>query len=472
MKTIILTTILFISFLNAELFDKDVQFKYNKSDLKRKQPANNEYLISYNNILEKVRTSVVNISTKKNLKTNKSYANPFFNDPFFNQFFRDFNNPRFNIPKERVEQSLGSGVIVTQDGYIVTNNHVIDGADLIKVSIPGKKKEFDAKIIGTDEKTDLAVIKINAKNLNAITFYDSEEAKLGDIVFALGNPFGVGQTITQGMISATGRSSVGINEYENFIQTDAPINPGNSGGALINSAGNLIGINSAIISKSGGNVGIGFAIPSNMVERIAKSLIDDGEYTRAYLGVSISDINEDLSNFYGTKDGALVTEVQEGTAARKVGLKRGDLIVSIDNKKIKSANQLRNIIGTYHPKSKVTIKFLRNKKEFVKQIKLGSSKESNYDSGFGLTYKGMKIEALDETLKKRLGISSIINGVYVADVKKDSRASNAGILQGDIIVQIENKEISNIEEFKKAMKSSSEKRIYLYRRGAINITVL
>lgn len=471
MKAIILSTILFFSFLNAGLFDKNVEFKYNKSEMKRTQPANREYLLSYNNILEEVRSSVVNISTKKNLKLNNSYANPFFNDPFFNDFFKGLNNPRFNIPKERVERALGSGVIVTNDGYIITNNHVIDGADKIKVSILGKKKEYDAKIIGTDAKTDLAVIKIDAKDLNAITFYDSNEAKLGDIVFALGNPFGVGQTITQGMISATGRSSIGINEYEDFIQTDAPINPGNSGGALINSAGNLIGINSAIISKSGGNVGIGFAIPSNMVERIAKTLINDGEYTRAYLGVSISDINDEVSSFYDTKDGALVTSVQEGTPASKFGLKRGDLIISIDNKKIKSATQLRNTIATYHPKAKVTIKYLRDKKEIKKEIVLGSSKEANYDSGFGFNYKGMKIEALDDTLKKRLGISNI-DGVYVSDVKKDTSASKAGILQGDIIVQIENKEISNIEEFKKAVKSSFEKRFYIYRRGAIHIMVL
>ncbi|PLY05518.1 MAG: peptidase S1 [Arcobacter sp.] len=472
MKIITLLAIFFLSFLQAGIFDKDVEFKYNKTDMQRKTPANKEYLLSYNNILEEVRTSVVNISTKKNIKLNRTYANPFFNDPFFNDFFRGFNNPRFSIPKEKVERALGSGVIVTSDGYIVTNTHVIDGADQIKVSIPDKKKEYDAKIIGTDPKTDLAVIKIDAKDLNAITFYDSDKAKLGDIVFALGNPFGVGETITQGMISATGRTSVGINEYENFIQTDAPINPGNSGGALINSAGSLIGINSAIISKSGGNVGIGFAIPSNMVERVSKILINDGKYTRAYLGVSISDITDDISNFYGTKDGALVTSVQENTPADKIGLKRGDLIISVDNKKIKSANQIRNTIGTYSPDSKIKIVFLRDKTKFTKEVKLGSNEDISYDNGYGVNYKGMKVEVLDEQLKKKLGISYNINGVYVSDVKEDSKSSKAGILRGDIIVQIENKEVSNIEEFKKATKSSGEKRIYLYRRGVITITVL
>ena len=472
MKITTLLIIFFLSFSHAGLFDKDIEFKDNKTDMKRKTPANKEYLLSYNNILEEVRTSVVNISTKKNIKLNNTYANPFFNDPFFNDFFRGFNNPRFNIPKERVERSLGSGVIVTSDGYIVTNNHVIEGASQIKISIPDNKKEYDARIIGTDPKTDLAVIKIDEKNLNAITFYDSDKAKLGDIVFALGNPFGVGQTITQGIISATGRTSIGINEYENFIQTDAPINPGNSGGALINSAGNLIGINSAIISKSGGNVGIGFSIPSNMVERISKILINDGQYTRAYLGVSISDVTDEISNFYGTRDGALITSVQKGTPANKAELKRGDLIISIDSKKIKSANHLKNTIASYTPDNKIKINFLRNKTEFSKEIKLGSNEDLKYDNSYGFNYEGMKVEILNEQLRKKLGISSNINGVYVSDVKEDSKAFKSGILKGDIIIQIENKEISNIEEFKKEIKTSAEKRIYLYRRGVINITVL
>jgi serine protease Do len=227
----------------------------------------------------------------------------------------------------------GSGVIISTNGYIVTNNHVVAGADEIKVGIAGDKKEYTAKLVGTDAKSDVAIIKIEAKNLNAVTFYNSDKVKVGDVVFALGNPFGVGETITQGIVSATGRSGIGIVEYEDFIQTDASINPGNSGGALINSAGHLIGINSAIISRTGGNVGIGLAIPSNMVTSIATQLIDTGKYTRAYLGVSISDVNEDMSSFYDNNYGGLIISIEENSPAAKAGLKRGDLIISINGKK-------------------------------------------------------------------------------------------------------------------------------------------
>lgn len=458
------------TFLFAGLFDNNFEFKEAQNDIKREFPTQDKILLSYNNVLEKVRTSVVNISTKKSVKVRGGYANPFFNDPFFRDFFRGFNNPTF--PQNRVQQSLGSGVIISEDGYIVTNNHVIEGADEIKVTIANMKKEFDAKVIGTDEKSDLAVIKIDAKNLNAIKLYDSEKVKLGDVVFALGNPFGIGQTITQGMVSATGRSSVGIVEYEDFIQTDAPINPGNSGGALINSAGYLIGINSAIISKSGGNVGIGFAIPSNMVKSIVKVLIDDGEFIRAYLGVNISDVNDSLSSFYGKKIGAVVTAVQDDSPAYKIGLKRGDLIIAVNDRQVSSASALKNIIGSFKANEKVKIQYLRDKKLYSKEVKLTSSKNANYDSGFGTSYKGMKVEPLDENLRKKLGLSNSIKGVFVAEIKEDSKAYKAGIVKGDILIQIENKEISNIEDFKKATKGSTQKRVYIYRRGMINITVL
>ena len=239
LKLVILFILSLSSIVNAELFNKDVSFESSKKELERKYPTNQEVILSYNNVLEDLRTSVVNISTKKRIKTG-SYASPFFGDPFFDYFFRDFGNGGFGLPQDRVQSALGSGVIVTKDGYIITNHHVIEGADEVTVTIQGDKKEYDAKIIGSDSKSDLAVIKIKGDDFNAIKFYDSDKVKIGDIVFALGNPFGVGQTITQGMVSATGRSSVGIVEYEDFIQTDAPINPGNSGGALVNSAGYLL----------------------------------------------------------------------------------------------------------------------------------------------------------------------------------------------------------------------------------------
>ena len=255
--------------------------------IKRTQPSENA-LLSYADMLDDVKRSVVNISIEKSVGGRTAGGfNPFFNDPFFRQFFDD---RYFNIPKERVERALGSGVVISKDGYIVTNNHVVAGADKVTVAIPGDKKEYEAQIVGTDPKSDLAVIKIDGENFRPVTFYDSDAVRVGDVVFALGNPFGVGETITKGIVSATKRSSVGIVEYEDFIQTDASINPGNSGGALVNSLGQLVGVNSAIISKSGGNVGIGFAIPSNMVKNIAKALVEKGKFTRAYLGVTISDM--------------------------------------------------------------------------------------------------------------------------------------------------------------------------------------
>ncbi len=316
------------------------------------------------------------------------------------------------------------------------------------------------------------MIKIKGDDFNAIKFYDSDKVKIGDIVFALGNPFGVGQTITQGMVSATGRSSVGIVEYEDFIQTDAPINPGNSGGALVNSAGYLIGINSAIISKGGGNVGIGFAIPVNMVKNIAKALIDDGEFTRAYLGVGISDISDDLTSFYGKKFGTLVTSVEEGTPAEKLGLKRGDLIIAVNEKEIESSSALRNMIGTLSPNTKVTITYLRDKKIYKGEVKLASSKGEKSSNGYGYEYEGMHIEPLTSQLRKQLGISSNITGVYVNGVDEKSNASKAGIIQGDIIIQIENEEIKDIESFKSIISGFGKKRVYIYRRGAIIVTAL
>ncbi len=475
MKKLFILSFLIISISFGGMFDKKFDFKYADSDITRKSPANGKYILSYNNVLEKIRTSVVNISTKKSVKTG-GMANPFFNDPFFEQFFKNFGGPNFNLPQERIQSALGSGVIVSKDGYIVTNHHVVGGADEIKVSIPGDKTEYDAKIIGTDKKSDIAVIKIEAKNLNAITFFDSDKVKIGDIVFALGNPFGVGETITQGIISATRRSSIGIVEDENFIQTDASINPGNSGGALVNSAGHLIGINSAIISKSGGNVGIGFAIPSNMVINIAKSLINNGKFTRAYLGVGISDITKDLETFYGKKSGALVTAVGENTPAQKLGLKRGDLIIKVNDKDIESATALRNTIMSMSPGTRVTITYLRDKKEFKGIVTLEQLKEDEKEKLIGnasrYNYKGLTVEPLSNTIKKQLGISQKTTGVVITKVDPKSKAARVGIKQGDIIVQIEYHEIKNLKQFKKYAQNNKKQRVYIMRQKGVYVVVL
>jgi len=461
MKKLFLLSLLAVTFVYAK---GAVEFKYAPQITEREFPTNQNKILSYNNILENVRTSIVNISIKKEVNDAGLNANPFYNDPFFREFFRGYGQ----VPKERIEQSLGSGVVVSKDGYIVTNNHVVDGANEIIVTIAGDKKEYAAKLIGKDEKSDLAIIKIEAKELNAVTFFNSDEVKVGDVVFALGNPFGVGETITQGIVSATGRSGMGIVEYEDFIQTDASINPGNSGGALINSAGQLIGINSAIISKSGGNVGIGFAIPTNMVTMVATSLIDNGKYTRAFLGVNISDIDSDMSALYNNNYGALITGVEENSPASKAGLKRGDLIIAIDDKKITSASELKNTVGAYAPSKDVHVKYLRDKKTLTTKVTLGTNEKIVANGE--LEYKGLKLSSLSSVQKEQKNLS--INGVHVLHVDEKSEAFKSGIRKDDIIVQIENSEIASLEDFKRATESKEKKRVFVYRRGGIFAVVL
>ncbi|SFV51164.1 HtrA protease/chaperone protein / Serine protease (Protease DO) [hydrothermal vent metagenome] len=466
MKKIVVAFMVLVSFIYA----KSIDFQYANSYKMRKFPANGEYILSYNNVLSKVKNSVVNISIQKNIKINQTISQ-FFNDPFFKQFFG--NKLPQQIPQERVQRALGSGVIVSEDGYIITNNHVIDGADKITVTIPGDKKEYEAKLIGRDAKSDIAVIKIEKKDLIPVEFFDSDRVKVGDVVFAIGNPFGVGETVTHGIVSAVGRNSMGIEEYENFIQTDAPINPGNSGGALLNSSGELIGINTAIVTRSGSSAGIGFAIPSNMVRSIAKQLIEKGVYKRGYLGVSITDVSSDMSSFYGGKFGALVTSVGKDTPAKKVGLKRGDLIIAVDGKKVDSASALKNLIGTYQPGATVTLTFIRDKATKQLKVKLASYDNAPLQTDSAqVTYKGMSVEPLTATKKSQMGISTDIQGVVVTDIKPKSPAYEEGILKGDIIIQIEDKEIKSLNDFKKAIKSKAKKRVWIYRQGAIFAVVL
>lgn len=451
MKKILLICLVSLSLLNAK---DGVTFKYADENIQRKNPTSQNFILSYNNVLKDVRTSVVNISTKRTITTQRGYANPFYDE------------------QQRVPQGTsGSGVIISKDGYIVTNNHVVDGADEIKVSLVDSKKSYAAKLIGSDAKSDIAIIKIDERDLNAITFFNSDNVKVGDVVFALGNPFGVGETITQGIVSATGRNHIGIVEYEDFIQTDASINPGNSGGALINSAGHLIGINSAIISRSGGNDGIGLAIPSNMVTSIATQLIDSGKYTRAYLGVGITDINEDMSNFYDNDYGALIISVEEDSPASKAGLKRGDLIISIDGKKIQNASMLKNVVGSYQPSRVINMKFLRDKKIDIINIELGSLNKQ--EAALNINYKGLNVIPLPKEAQKILQNNTYISGgVLVDSVDVNSQAFNIGIAKGDIIVQIEEMEIKEIDDFKSATNTQQKKRFYIFRRGNVFATVL
>lgn len=460
-------TILFMMLLcSIALAKENVEIEYTKK-MQREIPTNATHILSYYSVLEGVKGAVVNIATQKNVQ-NSMQQNPFFNDPLFREFFRGYNYG--GVPQERMQRSLGSGVIISKDGYIVTNNHVVEGADSITVNLSGEDKEYEAKLIGSDPKSDIAIIKIEASKLNALQFYDSDDVKIGDIVFAIGNPFGVDGTITQGIVSATGRNSMGITEYEDFIQTDASINPGNSGGALINSAGYLIGINAAIVSNGGGNVGIGFAIPSNMVHQIAKELIEKGEFKRAYLGVRISSVSEEMKEFYKDQAGALITSVEENTPAAKAGLLRGDLIIAVDDKELKSASELKNTIGSYPPASDVEISFIRDGKKQSLKVHLSHDAQSVSDGS--LHYKGLEVQELSTQNTQTRPQNKNTSGVLVGKVEAGSAAQKAGILGGDLIIQIENQEIKSLKDFQKATKDTNKKRLYIYRQGAIFAVVL
>jgi serine protease Do len=429
--------------------------------------------------------SVVNISTMRVIKSRDEAPFDLFDDPFFRRFFGD-QFPHPNIPKEHKEQSLGSGVIVSEDGYIVTNNHVIEKAQEIKVLL-SNKKDYNAKLIGADPKTDIAVIKIEGKGLTALPWGDSNKLKVGEIVFAIGNPFGLNQTVTMGMISAVGRANVGIADYEDFIQTDAAINPGNSGGALINARGELIGINTAILSRTGGYQGIGFAVPSTMARQVMDSLVKYKKVVRGWLGVSIQEVTSDLAEEFGVKDlkGALVSGVIKGSPAEKAAIKQGDVILQYNGKVVEDTGHLRNMVSQTPIGTKVHVKLLRQKKEVEVDVVIAElpkkmaeapsrnteESEENQEESSALT--GLVVRELTPDLAARLGIDENENGVVVVKVDTDSKLFEAGIRPGDIVLQINQKNIATIEDYKKAASKirSKDRVLLLIRRKGEDLFV-
>ncbi len=398
-------------------------------------------------IVAAVQPSVVNISSSKTVKS-RGMNSPFLNDPFFEQFFGDkfdFNQK----PREYKQSGLGSGVIVDKDGFILTNNHVIKGADEIKVKL-SDDREFVGKVIGTDQKTDLAVIKIDSNNLPVIRLGDSDALKVGEMVLTVGNPFGLSHTVTSGIVSATGRANVGIADYEDFIQTDAPINPGNSGGALVNIKGELVGINTAIFSTTGGYQGIGFAIPSNMAKVVMESLIKKGKVVRGWLGIYIQPITPDLAKQFNLKDdkGALVGDVIEDSPAEKAGIQRGDVIVEFDGKDVDDAVGLRNLVAATAPNRKVAVKIIRNGSPKTLNITIDElSEESQKVSGdFDNNLSGVFVQNITPELRRNLAIPKRVNGVIITDIKDDSKAS--GLLRkDDIIMEVNKKQIDNTKDY-------------------------
>ncbi|MRI84084.1 MAG: serine protease [Nitratiruptor sp.] len=447
-----------------------IRFNEAPKYFKRVMPqSGHNIVISYYDAIKEAKECVVNISTKKKVKLPNMSNMPFFNDPFFKQFFGPMFKDR--LPKSRIQRSLGSGVIISSDGYIVTNNHVIKNADEITVTLPGSDTEYKAKVIGKDALTDLAVIKIDKQGLPAIKIADSSQIKPGDVVFAIGNPFGIGETVTQGIVSATNRSNVGINTYENFIQTDAAINPGNSGGALVDTRGALIGINSAIITRSGGNNGIGFAIPSNMMKEVVTKLIEKGKIERGYLGVLIEDLKGDLKEVYRHDYGALIVDVTKDSAAAEAGLKRGDLIIAVDGRRIEDANDLKNLIGSLPPGKRIKITYERNGKVHSVYVRLKERPDSGGEEVVE-TLKGLEVQTLDARIRKMYNIPSDVKGVFVTDVKEESAAEKAGIKPGDVIVQVDDREIEDVEDLKEALQKPGAKKVFVKRQGIPLILVI
>jgi len=431
---------------------------------KRIMPTGPNEIFSFSRAVDKAKDSIVYIATKQTKPQEyMEQMNP------LEQFF----GRRFHPPRDPHRQSLGSGVIVSKDGYIVTNSHVVEDADTIMVKIPGSDQEYPGTLVGSDPKSDIAVIKIEADGLKPIRIGRSSELKIGDVVFAIGNPFGVGLSVSQGIISAQHKKGIGINEYENFIQTDASINPGNSGGALIDTRGALIGINSAIITRSGGNNGIGFAIEVDMVKTIATKLIEVGSVERGYLGVSIGDLTKELKKLYKHENGALLIDIVADSPADKAGLKRGDLITQIDGHEVKNAADLKNTIGMYQPGTRVKVTLERdgeNKTYFVELSNL----EENEKGSSAVLFEGLKLQDLDDRFRYRLRIPEHIEGVLVTEVDSESDAAAQGIRPGDLIVQLENTPVTSLASLSKAVEKAGKKlkRVYLYREGRVFVAVL
>ncbi len=421
-------------------------------------------------LAEAVKPAVVNIATIKTEQVRSSKSNPLLEDPFFKRFFGD-QNQRRQSPRERKAVSLGSGVIVSPNGYILTNNHVTKNADVIKVLL-SDKREFTGKIVGADPKTDLAVIKIEADNLSTVNIGNSDAMRVGELVLAVGNPFGLNQTITMGIVSAVGRANVGIAEYEDFIQTDAAINPGNSGGALVNVKGELIGINTAIFSTTGGYQGIGFAIPSNMAKDVMESLITKGRVIRGWLGVSIQPITKELAEqFELEKDyGILVADVVEDSPAEDGGLLRGDVVIELNGKEVDEPYSLRNMIATTPPGGEVEFKVIREGETIALQVTIGElpTDDQKTSTRYKNAMRGISVQDLNPDLYRKLNLPDKIMGVVVTDVEPGSPAE-ARLTPGDVILEINRKASSNLEDYElivSKIKPDKDVLLLVFRRGS------
>jgi Do/DeqQ family serine protease len=422
---------------------------------------------SYADIVKVVTPAVVTIRTEGRARVSPTQ---FQDDDLFRRFFGDQfgTNPR-RMPAPR-SRGLGSGVVVTGDGYLLTNHHVIDNASEIRVEF-NDGRSFAAKLIGSDQASDLAVLKIEANNLRPLTLGDSDAVQVGDIVLAVGNPLGIGQTVTSGIVSAKGRSTgVGDGSYEDFLQTDAPINHGNSGGALVNTKGELVGINSQILSVSEGNIGIGFAIPANMARNVMEQLRTDGRVRRAQLGVTVQPLTSDMAASLGLPQtrGAIVSAVEPGSAADHAGVKRGDVIVSFNGQQITEYNALRNRVAETKPGTNATLGIMRDGSEKTLTVKLDEAANRNARNSSGnvpgsadQTALGVAVAPLTPEAAARAGIKGEVKGLLVQNVEPDSRAADAGIQPGDVIVEANRKSVASVDELRAAMRSTADRPVLL-----------
>ena len=414
-------------------------------------------------VAAKVTPSVVNVFSERVVDRR---ASPLLGDPFFERFF----GPQRGLaPAPQRERSLGSGVIVASDGVILTNNHVIADAQTIRVALKDGR-ELAAKLVGTDPQSDVAVLRVDAKQLPAIEVADSTKTRIGDLVLAIGNPFGIGQTVTMGIISAVGRANMGITDYEDFIQTDAAINPGNSGGALVDMDGRLVGINTAIASRTGGYMGIGFAIPSTMAMKIEREILHGGKVSRGWLGVAIQDVTPDLAHAMdiAPHHGVLVSSVTRDSPAAKAGLVRGDVIASVDGTAINDAGQLRTTIALAGKGKRISMQIERHGKPTTLDVTLGElpaerAAPSQIEGG---ALSGLSVQPLDRAQRQRLHVPEDIDGVVVTGVER-GEAGPTALREGDVIVEVNRKPVATVDAFQSAARAAGDQVLLLvYRDGA------
>ncbi len=446
-------------------------------------PVNREGKLttSFAPVVKRVSPSVVKVYTTGKAMGAETPGMGQLNDPMFRRFFGDqFRGRRGPMPHQR-EQGVGSGVIVTQDGYILTNNHVVDNAGKVKVAMDDGR-EFDAKVVGGDPKSDIAVVKVEATGLPYAQLADSDKIEVGDMVLALGNPFGVGQTVTSGIVSATGRATLGL-DYEDFIQTDAAINPGNSGGALVDAEGRLIGINTAILSRSGGNQGIGFAVPVNLAKNVMEQLIQNGRVVRGFMGVNIQDVTAQLAKQFDLKDqkGALVSEVTPKSPAEKAGIQPGDVIVEFNGKTVQDSRHLKLAVGALAPGVEVPVKLNRDGKIKTVELKLKElpgeqlAKKDAELPGDTDALQGVAVTDMNSSVRQQFELPPTLKGAVVSDVEQESAAFQAGLRPGDVILEIDRKPVASAEdavELSKKIKGNSAILLRIWSKGASRFLVV